>query len=373
MTDSKKRYIAPAFFFILIGGLTLWIIDGVMTGVAPTETMGTFIGIPVRNLISILIVAAIPILFVEYYLLAVPVAAGFIFINRTVKAASYEMNIMNIGKEFRGRHMVRRAVAPALFSVAFATMLSDIISPYLSTYIGDFVTEFFTISQAGIISLMSALLFMPVALLIFMPTWVLNDTGIVTHLKESKQTLRQSPDTQGIGRWVSSIFGGYALIAFPIAMFTEHLFNPHIEPFLTDGTIPATVSVLSSIILIGGLPIFVMAFIVPVVVLNEYSQARIRRQLGTIATRFGATVVKGERIKKTTRLSDDGILTEAAGLEVVSTAKSVKLAQTKEKNLKLAQIKEKEAISKAKKRAKEKSKATAQSVKSVKKKKSSKK
>ena len=116
-----------------------------------------------------------------------------------------------------------------------------------------------------------------------------------------------------------------------------------------------------------------MVFIIPVVLLNEYSQARVRRQLGKVATRLGATVVKGERIKKTTRFSDDGILTESAGLEVVSTAKSVKLAQTKEKNLKLAQKEEKTRISKAKKRAKEKSKRTAQSVKSVKTKKDSKK
>ena len=74
-----------------------------------------------------------------------------------------------------------------------------------------------------------------------------------------------------------------------------------------------------------------MAFIIPIVLLNEYNQARVRRQLGTIATKLGATIVKGERMVKTTRLSEDGIFTEAAGLEVVSTAKSVQRAKIKQK------------------------------------------
>ena len=78
---------------------------------------------------------------------------------------------------------------------------------------------------------------------------------------------------------------------------------------------------------------------------------------------MGATVVKGERIQKTTRFKEDGILTEAAGLEVVSTAKSLKLAQSREKT----------AISKSKKNStKQKtSKKKSQPVKSTKTKRSS--
>jgi len=373
MASGKKKFIAPSFFFILIGGFALQLIFDVTT-TATSDAMSVF-GFSMQTFIAVLVIASIPIMLIEYYLLAIPIGILFLFANRTIKAASYEMNIMNIGKEFSGWYIIRRAAVPALFSVASSTMFLGLISTYVQ-YTPTADTWFL---QQVPIALMSALLFMPIALLIFMPTWVLNDTGIVTHLKENKQHLRMSPDTQGVGRWVGSIFGGYALIAFPIAMFTTHLYEPYIKPFLTTGLWPQSLidspieSLLGSFLLIIGLPLFVMAFIVPVVTANEISQSRVRRIMGRYATRLGATVVKGERIKKTTRFSDDGILTEAAGLEVVSTAKSVKLAQTKEKNLKLAQKEEKTRISKAKKRAKERSKRTAQSVKSVKTKKDSKK
>ena len=365
MASGKRKFIAPSFFFILIGGFALQLIFDVTT-TATSDAMSVF-GFSMQTFIGVLVIASIPIMLIEYYLLAIPIGILFLVANRTIKAASYEMNIMNIGKEFSGWYIIRRATVPALFSVASSTMFLGLISTYVE-YVPSADSWFL---ETVPISLMSALLFTPIALLIFMPTWVLNDTGIVTHLKENKQHLRMSPDTQGVGRWVGSIFGGYALIAFPITMFTTHLYEPYIQPFLMTGTWPQTLinkpieSLLGSALLIVGLPLLVMAFVVPVVAANEMSQTRVRRIMGRYATRLGATVVKGERIQKTTRFRDDGILTEAAGLEVVSTAKSIKLAQSREKT----------AISKSKKNSSKQkiSKKKSQPMKSTKSKKSSKK
>ncbi|MHA1927680.1 MAG: hypothetical protein ACTSV2_03760 [Candidatus Thorarchaeota archaeon] len=351
MSASKKRYIAPVIFFIVIGGFALKLILDAIAGLGDSTVMN-IPGFTMTDAITVLLVASIPILIAEYYLLAIPIAALFLVANRTIKAASYEMNIMNIGKEFDGKYMIRRAAVPALFSVASSAMLIDIISGYV---IG-ISTEGYLFSEQVPLALMGALLFTPIALLLFMPTWVLNDTGIVTHLKETKLRMRMSPDTQGVGRWISSIFGGYALIAFPIAMFTSHIYAPYIAPFLLTGAWPETLitdpvgSLFGSLLLIVGLPIFVMAFIVPVVAVNEISQSRVRTQMGKIATRLGATTVKKEVIKKTTRLTGDGILTEQSGLELVSTAKSISLAKKKEE-------KEKEIVSTQKSLAKKRAEA----------------
>ncbi len=324
MANGKARYVLPALFCLVIGGSAVQIILLVTSSIPPGETLGTF-SMPVSTFIVVLLGVSLPILFVEYLLLATPIAAAFLFVNRAVKAASYDMDIMNIGPVFGGRHMIRRAAAPALFSVASATMLRNVVAGYLA--IGPFPDSPF-IGEAAL-SLMSALLFMPIALLIFMPTWVLNDSGIVTHLKSSRLEVRQCPDTQGVGRWISNIFGGYALIAFPITMFTTYIY----EPYVRVGMLPDFPELLGALTLVVGVPLFVMAFIVPVVVLNERSQEKIRRKMGRLAIKLGATVVQKETIKKTTRIVDEGILTEAAGKEIVSTAKTLDL----EKKIKLEQ------------------------------------
>ncbi|MFW9849310.1 MAG: hypothetical protein ACFFF4_09220 [Candidatus Thorarchaeota archaeon] len=328
MSASKTRFFSPALFFIVIGGTAAYIIYSAIEAIgSPSDTM-VFFGFPLTlaDAVLILLIASIPILFVEYRLFAVPIAALFLFGNRTIKAASYEMNIMNIGRRFTGRHMVRRAAAPALFSVAFSDMLRTYIRPLV----------FSTAPTPGsfndaVLSLICALVFMPVALLIFMPTWVLNDSGIVSHLKENRLEIRQCPDTQGVGRWVSGIFGGYALISFPITMFTTHLWIPYLSkdpPIFPQGQ-----GLLNVFLLIAGLPLFVMAFILPVIAFNERSQTRIRVSMAKIASALGATIVRRSKIEKAQRIVREGILTEEAGKVVVSTAKTAPLRIQEEKEV----------------------------------------
>ena len=321
MSNNRIRFFSPLLYFLVIGGTAAFIIWYATTSLPSTEVM--ILGdLPVSTFILILLLASIPILFIEYKLFAVPLAALFLLVNRFVKAASYEVNIMNIGRVFSGRHMIRRAAAPALFSIASSDMLRGLIVRFVYPSVTD-------ISQLPIgglrymtLSLMGALLFMPIALLIFMPTWLLNDSGIVTHLRENKLTIRQCPDTQGVGRWLSGIFGGYALIAFPLTMFQNHLL-----PHLVAGTLFEESNFINSLLLIAGLPLFVMAFIIPVILFNERSQSQIRRKMAAIATKMGATIVRKERIEKAQRITREGILTEEGGREIISTAKTVPVSR----------------------------------------------
>ncbi len=314
VVSGKGKYVLPTLFTILIGAAAFRIILAVKPAIS--QEPFPMLGIATSDAILVLLGLSVPVLLVEYYLFAVPLAIMFLFANRLVKAASYDMDIMNIGPSFEGRHMIRRAAAPALFSVASSEMFREVVSNYLS--FGPLEYDF--LGEASI-SLMGALLFMPVALLIFTPTWVLNDSGIVTHLKENKLEVRQCPDTQGVGRWVSSIFVGYALIAFPISMFMTYFYTPYIA----GGTTPQLMEFLGALTLVVGLPLFVMAFIIPVVGLNEVLQGRIRKRMARVAIRLGGTVVQKETIAKTTRLRSEGILTEPEAKEIISTAKLVNL------------------------------------------------
>jgi hypothetical protein len=141
---------------------------------------------------------------------------------------------------------------------------------------------------------MGALLMMPIALALFMPTWILNDAGIVSHLKKGQLEVRQCPDTEGVGKWFSSMLGGYSILAFPITMFIDHFFNPYIiqgyAPYIPD--IPIfNEPIFTSFLWTAGIPLLVMSFMIPVVMLNEVAQRRAGNIIKRIAKPLGADEV----------------------------------------------------------------------------------
>ncbi|MHA2116515.1 MAG: hypothetical protein ACXABM_13540 [Candidatus Thorarchaeota archaeon] len=310
---GARRFAAPGFIFLIGFFVAFQLILLITQNMDPTNwfdwnaTLGlspTTLGLDIMFIILI----AIPILFLEYYIFAVPIAVLVLLFTKAIKSARYELNIMNIASHFGGTQMVRRAAIPALFSVAFAGMFRAPLQDFVfgANYTAPVEIEaFFPV----VVTLMSALLFMPIALLLFMPTWVLNDAGVVTHLKSDNLDIRQCPDTQGVGRWLSNMLGGYAILAFPITMFLNHFYTPLIVP-LFEGTIdlavPAEANLFIFKVIVGflwtlGLPFFVMAFITPVIVFNEGMQSRSTIRILRLAKRLGAKIVRKERIQEIKR------------------------------------------------------------------------
>jgi len=128
---GKKRYLGPVFMCVagtlvamqLILPITAEFPDTAAVPDVMSSTLGLLpsLGLDILTVIAL----AYPILFLEYYLLGVPVALLILFVTKIVKSTRYELNIMDIGKDFNGTQMVRRAAAPALFSVASAQMLRE--------------------------------------------------------------------------------------------------------------------------------------------------------------------------------------------------------------------------------------------------------
>jgi len=135
---------------------------------------------------------------------------------------------------------------------------------------------------------------MPVALAFFMATWILNDAGIVNHLRKGQLEVRQCPHTEGVGRYYSSMLGGYSILAFPIAMFSLHFW----QPYVVGSQTPDILSILISLVWIVGIPLMVMSFIVPVILLNELAGGKAGRFVQGYLKRVGADVVEKPQISR---------------------------------------------------------------------------
>ena len=141
---------------------------------------------------------------------------------------------------------------------------------------------------------MASLGIMPIALALFMPTWILNDAGIVNHLRSGQLEVRQCPHTEGVGRWYSSMLGGYSILAFPIAMFSIHF----LQPFILTSHFPPIDEILISLVWIIGIPLLIMAFIVPAIILNEFAGGKAGGFVQGFVKRMGADVVEKPQISR---------------------------------------------------------------------------
>jgi len=270
---GKVRFAFP--FLFSVGGIAaaLYIFYQV-TALLPSFEFVPFIAGTLFTDITIILGIAIPVILIEYFIIALPLAALFLLGSRMIKSTTYNFSIMDIGTGFGGYRMLRRSVAPALFSVSSSGLIVGLVEGFLvDLYPPLPPSDLYLISLSA--TLMGALVIMPIALALFMPTWILNDAGIVTHLKEGQMNVRQCPDTEGVGRWYSSMLGGYSLFAFPIAMVSAHF----VTPFIINLVPPTIDRLIVSSLWTIGIPLLVMAFIVPVVFLNEAAQ---RRSVGFI-------------------------------------------------------------------------------------------
>jgi len=292
-TMGRSRFLFPIIFAIVGIAATIFSIYWV-TKDFPFLSFIPFIEGTLYTDILIVLGIAIPVIALEYFIIAIPMAALMLLFHKLIKAAAFDTDIMHIGSNFGGIRILRRATLPALFSVSTAGLVRGILSRYLfvdPTTIDETLKFLYPIST----TLMGALIMMPIALALFMPTWILNDAGIVTHLKRGQLEVRQCPDTEGVGKWYSSMLGGYSILAFPIAMFMEHFFNTFVIQGL-DLFYPGE-SILRSPIFISflwtaGIPLLVMSFVVPVVILNEVAQKRAVGIIKRVARPLGASEVQ---------------------------------------------------------------------------------
>lgn len=287
---GRSRFLIPVIFAIVGIAMTILAIYQVTIGQTATDYFPFIEGTLYADIVFVLS-AAIPIITLEYFIIAIPLAILFLIGNSFIKAAAYETNIMKIGESFGGIRMIRRAAAPALFSASTAGLLTGFFQELLIVE-PEIPNILYRLSG----TLMASLVIMPIALALFMPTWILNDAGIVNHLRKGQLDVRQCPHTEGVGRWYSSMLGGYSILAFPIAMFSIHF----LQPFLLTSQLPHLDEVIISLVWIIGIPLLIMAFIVPVILLNEFAGRKAGGFVKGFVKRIGAEVVDKPQISRVT-------------------------------------------------------------------------
>jgi len=291
MIEGKLRFIVPAILAATGIYLTLLLANTLAGYIIRTYPEADLIRAIAHESMAgdvwTILVAIVPVIFIEYVVLALPLTAVFMALNKVLKASAYEQNIMKLGDRFGVDRILRRAAVPALFAISSGQLSIYLLGDYflvpptgLANEVGSFITPLFAIVSAAIA--------LPVSLAFFMPTWLLNDSGIVLHLKEKHLKVRRCPDTEGVGRWYSNFLGGFSVIALPLSSIV-HFF---IQPYLVEGRILTPLNVITSLFWTMGLPILMMAFVVPVVILNELMLGFTTPRIQSIARHLGAKDVQ---------------------------------------------------------------------------------
>ena len=291
MNEGKLRLVVPAILAVIGIYLTLQlanILAGNIIQVYPGADLVPAIA-PERMAGDVwtVLVSIVPVIFIEYIVLSLPLAAIFMVLNRILKTPAYEQSIVKLGDRFGVDRILRRAAIPALFAISTGQLSIYLLSDYFLVHPASLTNEV-RLFITPLLAIIGAALALPLSLAFFMPTWLLNDSGIVLHLKENQLKVRRCPDTEGVGKWYSNFLGGFSIVALPLSTIV-HFF---VQPYLIEGRILTTQNMIVSLFWTIGLPLLMMAFVVPIVILNEVMLAFTTPYVQSIARRLGAKDVQ---------------------------------------------------------------------------------
>ena len=297
MADDYKRFVIPIIFSALGIIVTLWMTQFLSSTVLIFQPAYDLVAVVDGTLapdINFLLVVLLPFFFIEFLILSIPIAFFMLLIARVFRVATYNIDVMRIGQGFDWIRIMKRAVVPALFALSLGEIAISLLHGVL------FIVPSMTEGEARqvapflhpLLTMFGALIALTVSIAIFAPTWILNDAGIVTHVKPKHLELRRCPDTEGVGRWYSNLVGGFGILAFPIAMFNRYFY----QKFIVLGVTLQLDRVLISLGWTVGLPLMVIAFILPVIMLNELIIRWTGPAIQRIAKAMGAKDVQFQHV-----------------------------------------------------------------------------
>lgn len=291
--ESNKRFLISIVFAIIGIIATIILTNYLSGGIAQVRDGYDLIPVvagAIQSDVRSFLFIIFPVQYGVFFVLTLPIALLMIFFNKLSRTATYELGIYSAGTGFNAVRMIRRAVVPALFALSFGeiflNLMPDLIFsiPEIAPATGGTFLQLFNPLQA----IIGALIALVVGIVIFAPTWVLNDSGIISQVNQNQMDTRRCPDTEGIGRWFSNLFGGFAILTYPITMLYRFIFRPlivlggYLDPF----------HLINGIIWIVIIPLLIMAFVMPFIILNELSLGRTRPRIQSFARKLGAKNAK---------------------------------------------------------------------------------
>ena len=250
----------------------------------------------------------LPIYFIEFTLLSIPFAAIMILLNRLYRAKSYTQSVIPVGNRFGATRIIRRALVPALFALSFSEIILQLF-PDAILAVPTYPTE---VAYTGVVRLVEPLLWLVGALIavclavpLYSPTWILNDSGIVTHLKKNELEMRRCPDTEGVGKWFGQYLTGFAVLSYPVAIASKFIIVlPRL--ILERGGIIGLDYIFESLVWIAGLPLIVMAFVLPVILVNELALSKTSSIVQRFARGLGAEDLRLEDVEPALNQDESG-------------------------------------------------------------------
>lgn len=314
MTNDYKRFIAPIIFSVVGMIITFWITQFLASWILffrPAYDLVAVVDGSLSPDVNFMILVLLPVFLLEFLILTLPLAFFMLLGAKIFRVATYNIDVMRIGQGFDWLRMMKRSVVPALFALSLGELVISLLQGVIFWIPPMTEGERVQIVPVlhPLLTLLGALLALTVSIALFAPTWLLNDSGIITHVKSKHLEYRRCPDTEGIGRWYSNLIGGFGILAFPIAMFNRYFY----QKFIIAGVPFDIEHVLVSIGWTVGLPFMVIAFILPIIILNELTIKWTRPTLQKIARGMGATDVQFQHVGQIQAL-DSQMLSEAESL-----------------------------------------------------------
>jgi hypothetical protein len=295
MSDDNRRFIVPLLFSVagIIGAI--WLSQGltrILGNALPAYDLVESVQGTIGTDVNFLLLILVPVLFVEFLVLTLPIAFFMLVGAKIFRLTTYDIDVMRIGQGFDWVRIMKRSVVPALFALSLGELVFSLLQGFVFVRPEGPAGDATVVVQNmhPLLTFLGGLLALAASVAIFAPSWLLNDSGIVAHVKKQHLELRRCPDTVGIGRWYSNLVGGFGILAFPITMFYRYFF---LKFQYVDLTIQ---EVFISLIWIVGLPIMVMAFIIPLIIINELTIGWTSGVMRGIARRFGANEVQLQHV-----------------------------------------------------------------------------
>jgi hypothetical protein len=287
--ESQKKFYLPILFSIVGILSTFYISNQLSDGLAvvsPGYDFVTPLDGPLQVDVNSLLFLLIPAYFIGFFTLAIPIALLMILFNKISRASTYELGVFTTGEGFSAMKIIRRGIVPALFALSTGEIIVNLLPNRIfgtPTFVPGDASEFLRLFNP-LQTLLGALFALILGLVIFAPTWILNDSGIVTQVKPSLMNARRCPDTEGIGRWFSNLIGGFVILAYPITMVHRFFYIQYVIH-----EVPINLSnLMNSIFWIVGVPFLVMSFVLPFIILNELGLSWVRPKIHSFARRLGA-------------------------------------------------------------------------------------
>jgi hypothetical protein len=212
MANDYRRFIIPVIFSVAGMIITFWITQFLATEILvfrPAYDLVAAVDGSLSFDINFLLVILIPIFVLEFLILTVPFAFLMLLIVKIFRVTTYNIDVMKIGHGFDWLRMMKRSVVPALFALSLGELVISLLHGVIFWIppMTEGEARAITPSLHPLLTMFGALIALTVSIALFAPTWLLNDSGIVTHVKPKHLEFRRCPDTEGVGRWYSNLIG----------------------------------------------------------------------------------------------------------------------------------------------------------------------